>query len=143
MTHTLARAVGVAVACAALAAACGTAPSSAPQPGHEQVTDAHARALLVRAFTAARWLGRADGLCRGCYPAQPGDITEDMNARTGDAYAIAFTPFGARLPDVVYVDTVRQGRLTRRHITLYSRTSNGTIWELDAGRGAPRLTQAE
>ncbi len=56
---------------------------------------------------------REDGACRGCYPTDTSEITEDLNARTGDEYAAAATPFGARLPGVVYVDTAGAGRLAR------------------------------
>ncbi|HEY7259423.1 MAG TPA: hypothetical protein VH459_10145, partial [Gaiellales bacterium] len=107
------------------------------------VPDAQARRLLLRAFHAARAVGREDGVCRGCYPDDASEITEDLNARTGDEYAAAATAFGARLPGVVYVDTTGAGRLARGRITLYARTSNGTIWELSAGRGTPRLRRAE
>jgi fermentation-respiration switch protein FrsA (DUF1100 family) len=65
------------------------------------------------------------------------------NARTGDEYAAAATSFEARLPGVVYVDTTGAGRLARTRITLYARTSNGTIWQLRAARGAPHLSRAE
>ncbi len=107
------------------------------------MTDAEAKRLLVRAFHAARLLGRKDGLCRGCYPSEAGEITEDMNGVTGDPYAIAFTSFGAHMPGVVYVDTVGEGKLSRTHLTLYARTSNGTVWMLSAGRGRPQLSVAE
>ncbi|MGN6377608.1 MAG: hypothetical protein ACTHNU_01520 [Gaiellales bacterium] len=53
------------------------------------MSDADATRLLLRAFHAARLLGRHDGLCRGCYPPQADEITEDMNGITGDPYAIA------------------------------------------------------
>ena len=47
-----------------------------------------------------------DHLCRGCYLGETDEITEEMHRRSGGQYAIAFTPFGARLPGVVYLDTV-------------------------------------
>lgn len=129
----------------ALLAGCGGGSSapSASVPATQPVPDAQARRLLLRAFHAARAVGREDGVCRGCYPDDASEITEDLNARTGDEYAAAATAFGARLPGVVYVDTTGAGRLARGRITLYARTSNGTIWELSAGRGAPRLRRAE
>jgi hypothetical protein len=129
----------------ALGAACGggsgapTASVAATQP----VPDAQARRLLVRAFHAARAIGREDGVCPGCFPDDASEITEDLNARTGDQYAAAATAFAAHLPGVVYVDTTGAGHLTRRRITLYARTSNGTIWELTAARGTPTLRRAE
>jgi fermentation-respiration switch protein FrsA (DUF1100 family) len=130
--------------CMAAAACGGGSPQAGtPAPRTQAVPDARARELLVRAFHAARAIGRADGVCRGCYPTDTGEITEDMNARTGDEYGAAATPFGARLPGVVYVDTTGAGRLARTRITLYARTSNGTIWQLRAGRGAPHLSRAE
>jgi hypothetical protein len=130
--------VGVAMA------GCGGHSAAAPAPPSTQrVSDADARRLLLRAFHAARGLGRQEGLCRGCYPAEADEITEDMNGLTGDPYAIAFTPFGARMRGVVYVDTVGPDRLTRGRFTAYARTSNGTVWMLSAGRGRPRLTVAE
>jgi hypothetical protein len=130
--------------CVALAACGGGSPQAATsKSGTQAVPDARARALLLRAFHAARALGRDDGACRGCYPADASEITEDLNARTGDQYGAAATPFGARLPGVVYVDTTGAGRLARTRITLYARTSNGTIWQLDAGRGRPHLSRAE
>jgi hypothetical protein len=128
-----------------VAAACGStssATSSSP-PATQRVSDSTAQHLLLRAFHAARTLGDRDHLCSGCYPDQAGDITEDMNAITDDAYAIAFTAMGARMTGVVYLDTVGAGKLSRTHITLYARTSNGTIWMLSAGRGRPRLSIAE
>jgi hypothetical protein len=130
--------------CAALAA-CGGYRHAHVQPGpaSQAVPDSEARALLVRAFHAARAIGREDGVCPRCYPDDASEITEDLNARTGDQYAAAATPFGARLPGVVYVDTTGAGRLTRTRITLYARTSNGTIWELSARRGPPRVRRAE
>ena len=127
----------------ALLAACGGSPPPVPPPRTQPVPDSEARALLLRAFRAARAIARDDGACRGCFPTDTSEITEDMNARTGDQYAAAATAFGARLPGVVYVDTAGAGSLARTRITLYSRTSNGTIWELSAGRGAPRLRRAE
>jgi hypothetical protein len=137
-------ACGAAVA-ACLAAGCGgsSATSSSSTPATQPVSNSTAQHLLVRAFQAARELGRRHHLCSGCYPSAAGDITEDMNGVTNDAYAIAFTPMGARMDDVVYVDTVGAGKLSRTHITLYARTSNGTIWMLSAGRGKPHLTIAE
>jgi hypothetical protein len=130
--------------CAALAACGGGSPASTPPaPGTQAVPDSKARALLVRAFHAARAIGREDGACRGCYPTDASEITEDLNARTGDEYAAAATPYGARLPGVVYVDTTGARRLARSRITLYARTSNGTIWRLTAARGAPHLSRAE
>jgi hypothetical protein len=130
--------------CAALAGCGGGSLGGAPSaPRSQPVPDTTARALLVRAFHAARAVARAEGACRGCYPADASEITEDMNARTGDQYGAAATPFGARLPGVVYVDTAGAGRLSRTRITLYARTSNGTIWRLAAGRGAPHLSRAE
>jgi hypothetical protein len=130
--------------CAALSA-CGGSPPEAgtPLPKTQAVPDSKARTLLIRAFHAARAVGREDGACRGCYPIDASEITEDMNARTGDEYAAAATSFAARLPGVVYVDTTGAGRLARGRITLYARTSNGTIWELQAARGRPHLRQAE
>jgi fermentation-respiration switch protein FrsA (DUF1100 family) len=130
--------------CAALAG-CGRG-SSAPTasvPSTQPVADAAARRLLLRAFHAARAIGREDGVCPRCYTEDASEITEDLNARTGDQYAAAPTAFGARLPGVVYVDTTGAGRLARTRITLYARTSNGTIWELSARRGEPRLRRAE
>src|SRR6476619_3882031 len=130
--------------CAVLTACGGGSPGAAtPEPTTQAVADGQARALLVRAFHAARALGHEDGMCRGCYPADASEITEDMNARTGDEYAAAPTPFGARIPGVVYVDTTGAGRLALTRITLYARTSNETIWQLSAARGAPRLSRAE
>jgi hypothetical protein len=130
--------------CLALAACGGGSPQAATStPRTQAVPDERARALLVRAFHAARALGREDGACRGCYPADASEITEDMNARTGDQYGAAATPFEARLPGVVYVDTTGAGRLARTRITLYARTSNGTIWQLEASREAPHLSRAE
>jgi fermentation-respiration switch protein FrsA (DUF1100 family) len=130
--------------CAALAACGGGSPAArTPAPSTQAVPDSKARALLLRAFHAARAIGREDGVCRGCYPADASEITEDMNARTGDEYAAAPTAFGARIPGVVYVDTTGAGRLALTRITLYARTSNGTIWQLSAARGAPRLSRAE
>jgi fermentation-respiration switch protein FrsA (DUF1100 family) len=129
--------------CAALSACGGSAGATAPPPRTQAVPDARARALLGRAFHAARAIGREDGACRGCYPTDASEITEDLNARTGDQYAAAATPFGARIPGVVYLDTTGAGRLARTRITLYARTSNGTIWQLRASRGEPRLTRAE
>jgi len=130
--------------CAALSA-CGGSPPEAgtPLPKTQAVPDSKARTLLIRAFHAARAVAREDGACRGCYPTDASEITEDMNARTGDEYAAAATSFAARLPGVVYVDTTGAGRLARGRITLYARTSNGTIWELRAARGRPHLRQAE
>ncbi len=130
---------------AAVAAACGgaTAATSSSPPATQRVSDHRARQLLMRAFHAARVLGRRDHLCSGCYPDEAGEITEDMNGVTGDAYAIAFTPMGTRLTDVVYLDTVGAGKLSRTHITLYARTSNGTVWMLSAGRGKPHLSISE
>ena len=129
--------------CTALAACGGGSAGASAPPATQRVPDREARALLVRAFHAARAIGREDGACHGCYPTDTSEITEDMNARTGDQYAAAATPFGARLPGVVYVDTAGAGRLARTRITLYSRTSNGTICQLSAGRAAPRLHRAE
>jgi hypothetical protein len=131
----------VGVAMAGCGGHSGASPSVAPST--QRVTDAEARRLLLRAFDAARTLGREDGLCRGCYPDDTDEITEDMNGITGDPYAIAFTAFGARMRGVVYVDTVGADRLTNTHFTAYARTSNGTIWMLSAGRGRPHLTVAE
>jgi hypothetical protein len=130
--------------CAALAA-CGGGSSAptASAPATQSVPDAQARRLLLRAFHAARAIGREDGVCRGCYPDDASEITEDMNARTGDEYAAAATPFEAHLAGVVYVDTTGAGRLARTRITLYARTSNGTIWELSARRGQPSMRRAE
>jgi len=128
----------------AAVAACGGSPAATPPtPSTQAVSDSQARALLARAFHAARAIGREDGACRGCYPSDASEITEDLNARTGDEYAAASTPFGAHLPGVVYVDTTGAGRLARTRITLYARTSNGTVWELSAARGAPRVRRAE
>jgi hypothetical protein len=119
--------------CLALAACGGGSPHAGTStPRTQAVPDARARALLLRAFHAARALGRSDGACRGCFP-----------ARTGDQYGAAATPFEARLPGVVYVDTAGAGRLAPTRITLYARTSNGTIWQLEAGREAPHLSRAE
>ena len=129
--------------CAALSACGGGSARASAPPATQAVPDSEARALLLRAFHAARAIGREDGACRGCYPTDTSEITEDMNARTGDQYAAAATPFGARLPGVVYLDTTGPARLALKRITLYSRTSNGTIWQLSAGRGAPRLRRAE
>ena len=130
--------------CAVLTACGGGSPGAAtPEPTTQAVADGQARALLVRAFHAARALGHEDGMCRGCYPADASEITEDMNARTGDQYAVAATSFDARLPGVVYVDTAGAERLARTQITLYARTSNGTIWQLRAARGRPHLSRAE
>ena len=100
--------------CAALSA-CGGGPPEAgtPLPKTQAVPDSKARTLLMRAFHAARPIGREDGACRGCYPTDASEITEDMNARTGDEYAAAATSFDARLPGVVYVDTTGAGRLAR------------------------------
>jgi hypothetical protein len=128
-----------------LLAACGggSGAPTASVPATQPVPDAQARRLLLRAFHAARAIGREDGVCPRCYPDDASEITEDLNARTGDQYAAAATAFGARLPGVVYVDTTGAGRLARTRITLYARTSNGTIWELSAGRGAPTVRQAE
>ena len=130
---------------AAVAAACGStsAATSPSPPATQRVSDQRARQLLLRAFHAARVLGRRDHLCSGCYPDAAGEITEDMNGVTGDAYAIAFTPMGTHMTDVVYLDTVGAGRLSSTHITLYARTSNGTVWMLSAGRGKPHLSIAE
>jgi hypothetical protein len=130
--------------CAALAA-CGGGSNAqtASVPRAQAVPDAQARRLLLRAFHAARAIGREDGVCPRCYPDDASEITEDLNARTGDEYAAAATPFGARLAGVVYVDTAGAGRLARTRITLYARTSNGTIWELSARRGAPKVRRAE
>lgn len=122
------------------ATACGGHSGAAPD---QTVGDLTARHLLIQGFEAARAVAVEDHLCGGCYLDETGEITEEMNGRSGGQYAIAFTPFGAHLPGVVYLDTVGASRLTRRHITLYSRTSNGTVWRLDAGRGAPQLTVAE
>ena len=121
------------------ATACG-GHSGAPA---QAVGDATAKHLLIQGYEAARAVAVEDHLCRGCYLDETDEITEEMNGRSGGQYAIAFTPFGARLPGVVYLDTVGTSRLTGRHITLYSRTSNGTVWRLDAGRGAPQMTVAE
>jgi hypothetical protein len=129
--------------CAAFSACGGSTAATATPPGTQAVPDARARALLVRAFHAARAIGREEEACRGCYSTDASEITEDMNARTGDQYAAAATPFGARIPGVVYVDTSGAGRLARTRITLYARTSNGTIWQLRASRGAPHLSRAE
>lgn len=129
--------------CALLAACGGSSPLSSQPPRTQPVPDSEARTLLLRAFHAARAIGREDGACGRCFPTDTSEITEDMNARTGDQYAAAATAFGARIPGVVYVDTSGAGRLARTRITLYSRTSNGTIWELSAGSGAPRLRRAE
>jgi hypothetical protein len=130
--------------CAALSACGGNSPEAGtPLPKTQAVPDRQARTLLIRAFHAARAIGREDGACRGCYPTDASEITEDMNARTGDEYAAAATSFAARLPGVVYVDTTGAGRLARSRITLYARTSNGTIWQLRAARGRPHLSQAE
>ena len=128
-----------------LLAACGggSAAPTASVPATQPVPDAQARRLLLRAFHAARAIGHEDGACPRCYPDDASEITEDLNARTGDQYAAAATAFGARLPGVVYVDTTGAGRLSRTRITLYARTSNGTIWELSARRGAPTVRQAE
>jgi len=128
-----------------VAAGCGgsSAAPSTTAPATQRVSDSAAQHLLMRAFQAARTLGHRDHLCSGCYPSEAGEITEDMNGVTGDAYAIAFTPMGARMTDVVYVDTVGDGKLSHTHITLYARTSNGTIWMLSAGRGKPHLSVAE
>jgi hypothetical protein len=132
------------VVCVALAACGGGSPEAGTTvPATQPVPDGQARALLVRAFHAARAIGREDGACRGCYPTDASEITEDMNARTGDQYAAAATSFDARLPGVVYVDTSGAGRLAQARITLYARTSNGTIWRLRAARGRPHLSQAE
>ena len=132
------------VMCAALSACGGGSPEAgASLPKTQAVADGEARTLLVRAFHAARAIGREDGACRDCYPTDASEITEDMNARTGDQYAAAATSFDARLPGVVYVDTAGAGRLARTRITLYARTSNGTIWRLRAARGRPHLSQAE
>ena len=130
--------------CAAFAA-CGGGSSTptASIPRTQPVPDAQARALLLRAFHAARAIGREDGACPRCYPDDASEITEDLNARTGDQYAAAATPFGARLTGVVYVDTTGAGRLAHTRITLYARTSNGTIWQLSARRGPPRMRRAE
>lgn len=130
--------------CAALTA-CGGGSSgaTAPGPATQAVADGQARALLVRAFHAARAIGHEDGACRGCYPTDASEITEDMNARTGDQYAAAATSFDAHLPGVVYVDTAGAQRLARTRLTLYARTSNGTIWQLRAARGRPHLSRAE
>jgi hypothetical protein len=130
--------------CMAVAACGGGSPQAGTStPRTQAVPDARAGKLLVRTFHAARALGREAGTCRGCYPSDAGEITEDMNARTGDEYAAAATSFEARLPGVVYVDTTGAGRLARTRITLYARTSNGTIWQLRAARGAPHLSRAE
>ena len=126
-----------------IAACGGGSPAATQAPSTQAVPDSTARALLVRAFHAARAIGREDSACRRCYPADASEITEDLNARTGDEYAAAATPFEAHLPGVVYVDTTGAGRLAPTRITLYARTSNGTIWELSAGTGAPRLRRAE
>jgi hypothetical protein len=131
------------VACIAAGCGAGHSATSTSTPPVQHVTDADAKRLLLRAFHAARLLGHRDGLCRGCYPSEAGEITEDMNGVTGDPYAIAFTSFGARMPGVVYVDTVGAGKLSRTHLTLYARTSNGTVWMLSAGRGRPHVSQAE
>jgi hypothetical protein len=129
--------------CAALSSCGGGSGGAGAPPATQAVPDSQARTLLLRAFHAARAIGREDGACRGCYPTDTSEITEDMNACTGDQYAAAATPFGARLAGVVYLDTTGPGRLALKRITLYSRTSNGTIWQLSAGRGAPRLRRAE
>ena len=130
--------------CAALSACGASSPEAAtPLPKTQAVPDSEAQTLLIRAFHAARAIGREDGACRGCYPTDASEITEDMNARTGDQYAAAATSFEARLPGVVYVDTTGTGRLARARITLYARTSNGTIWQLRAARGRPHLSRAE
>lgn len=133
----------VVVACLAAGCGGGSATRSSSPPATQAVSSSTAKGLLMRAFHAARRLGQRRHLCGGCYPSTAGDITEDMNGITGDAYAIAFTPMAARMDDVVYVDTVGAGKLSRTHITLYARTSDGTIWMLSAGRGQPHLTIAE
>ena len=115
-----------AVVCAALAA-WRREPHAPlrPAPTSQAGTGSEARALLVRAFHAARAIGREDGVCRGCYPTDASEITEDMNAHTGDQYAAAATSFDARLPGVVYVDTAGAGRLARARITLYAARRTG------------------
>jgi hypothetical protein len=82
--------------CAALSACGASSPEAAtPLPKTQVVPDSEARTLLIRAFHAARAIGREDGACRGCYPTDASEITEDMNARTGDQYAAAATSFEA------------------------------------------------
>jgi len=62
--------------CAALAACGGGSPAArTPAPSTQAVPDSKARALLLRAFHAARAIGREDGVCRGCYPADASEIT--------------------------------------------------------------------
>ena len=119
------------------------AHSHASAVATETVGNRQARAVLRRAFVAADRLSRRRGLCRGCYPASAADLTEDLYDTSGIPFAVAFTPFGARLPGVVYLDTVGADRLSRDHITFYSRTSDGTVFELDADRGHVHLFQAE
>ncbi len=102
----------VVVACLAAGCGGGSATSSTSTPSTQPVSNSTAQHLLMRAFRAARQLGQHDHLCSGCYPSVAGDITEDMNGITGDAYAIAFTPMGAHMNDVVYLDTVGAGKLS-------------------------------
>ena len=96
-----------------------------------------------RAFHAARAIGREDGACRGCYPTDASEITEDMNARTGDQYGAAAT-LVRRRGCPAWSTSTRPAPAGWRaaRITLYARTSNGTIWRLRAARGRPHLGQA-
>ena len=67
------------VVCVALAACGGGSPEAGTTvPATQPVPNGQARTLLVRAFRAARAIGREDGACRGCYPTDPSEITEDM-----------------------------------------------------------------
>jgi len=138
---TTAAALAATAAAVLLSAGCGG--SAAAGPSQQAVTDGAARSALREALAAAHRIGDERHLCSGCFPTVAADLTEDMNAATGLPFAVAVTPFGARMAGVVYLDTVGASRLTRTHITFYERTSNGTIWELSAGRSASRLFQNE
>lgn len=141
MNHRRLRVPIFAAACALAATACGS--HSATALGTPTVSDATAKHLLVRALDAAYALGHDHHLCQGCYPSSAADITEDMNTKTGDPYAIAFTPTGVTLPGVVYLDTVGNDKLTHTHITFYARTPAGAIWQLDANTEAPRIFRVD
>jgi hypothetical protein len=112
-------------------------------PTRERVGNPQARLVLHRAYAAARQLSRRRGLCSGCYPVSPADLSEDLYDASGIPFAVAFTPFGAHLPGVVYLDTVGADRLSHTHLTFYARTSDGTVFQLDADRGRVHLFQAE
>lgn len=127
----------VPLAAVLLAAGCG-GHSARPAPR----LDAPSRALLLRAFGAARALGRQDAPCAGCYPTDTSEITEDLYLRTGDQYAAAASAAQVRFRDVIYLDTAGRARLAARHVTFYVRARDGRVWRLDAGSGAPRIAPA-